>query len=498
MVGLRTGALAAFAAFAVVCAACGGGTVDTSSDDGASAAVAGSGSTTVPEPAAVAGSSGATSVASVAGSGLVTAAGNGTATITATAGAVSESATVSVAQMVSSVTVSPAAAELTALGATVQLRAEAFDENGNQVAGVEISWDSSDVTGATVDTGGLVTAAGSGTATITAMTGAASGAATVTVEGFTLSGTVSDGRIEGLAVPGAIVRLENGTRDSVTTGADGQYRLSNILGQVEVTVTAVPSYRVQTVQVTVDSDDRTLDFVLEHTGLPPYQGTVWITPDILGPSDPTSLGRVTYTGRGMREVFDRRVDMWVTVDVYLFEAQFGERTVEFQVNPEFGTEEAAREQVDTFAPAIGRLPSVLTSRLREVEMNAGEGRFGGNPHNGSFLIHTDDRSTQLALRGGFLEEVFLHEGAHVALDPSTIDAPGWRSAQGADGAFISEYAREHPDQEDVAESFLAYFAVRHRPDRLTTEERWFMMMTIPNRLAYFDEQQFDMSTEPPR
>ena len=25
-----------------------------------------------------------------------------------------------------------------------------------------------------------------------------------------------------------------------------------------------------------------------------------------------------------------------------------------------------------------------------------------------------------------------------------------------------------------------------------------MMMTIPNRLAYFDEQQFDMSTEPPR
>ena len=548
----RAGALATFAVFVVVCAACGGGTADTSSGDGSSPSVAGSGTTTVPEPevvagsgtttvpeppadpprpatvtvtpstaqiaalgatvqlstevldqngrvmvgAAVAWSSSATAVATVGGSGLVTAAANGTATITAAAGAVSESATVSVDQMVSSVTVSPATAELSSLGATVQLTAEAFDENGNLVERAEFSWQSSDVAVATVDTGGLVTAAGSGMATITAMAGATSGAATVTVAGFTLSGTVSDGRMEGLGVPGAIVRLGDGTRGYVLTGADGQYRFSNILGQVEVTVRAVPGYLVQTVQLTVDSGDRTLDFVLEHTGVPPYSGTVWITPDILGPSDPTSLGSVTYTGRGMREVFDRRVDMWVTVDADLFEAQFGERTLEFQVNPEFGSEEAARRQVDTFAPAIGRLPAVLMSKLREVEMNAGEGLFGGNSYNASILIHTDDEATQHALREGYLEEIFLHEAAHAALDPSISDAPGWRSAQRADGAFISEYARDHPDREDVAESFLPYFALRHRPDRLTAEERWIIMMTIPNRLAYFDEQPFDMSTEP--
>ena len=548
----RAGALATFAVFVVVCAACGGGTADTSSGDGSSPSVAGSGATTVPElevvagsgattvpeppadpprpatvtvtpstaqiaalgatvqlstevldqngrvmvGAAVAWSSSATAVATVGGSGLVTAAANGTATITAAAGAVSESAMVSVDQMVSSVTVSPATAELSSLGATVQLTAEAFDENGNLVERAEFSWQSSDVAVATVDTGGLVTAAGGGMATITAMAGATSGAATVTVAGFTLSGTVSDGRMERLGVPGAIVRLGDGTRGYVLTGADGQYRFSNILGQVEVTVTAVPGYLVQTVQLTVDSGDRTLDFALEHTGVPPYSGTVWITPDILGPSDPTALGSVTYTGRGMREVFDRRVDMWVTVDAYLFDAQFGERTLEFQVNPEFGTEEAARRQVDTFAPAIGRLPAVLMSGLREVEMNAGEGLFGGNSYNGSLLIHTDDEATQQALREGYLEEIFLHEAAHAALDPSISEAPGWRSAQRADDAFISEYARDHPDREDVAESFLPYFALRHRPDRLTAEERWIIMMSIPNRLAYFDEQPFDMSTEP--
>ena len=36
--------------------------------------------------------------------------------------------------------------------------------------------------------------------------------------------------------------------------------------------------------------------------------------------------------------------------------------------------------------------------------------------------------------------------------------------------FISEYARDHPDREDIAESFLPYLAVRYRPERLTDAE----------------------------
>ncbi len=38
-----------------------------------------------------------------------------------------------------------------------------------------------------------------------------------------------------------------------------------------------------------------------------------------------------------------------------------------------------------------------------------------------------------------------------------------------------------------------YFAVRYRPESLTTEDRWRVLTSIPNRLAYFDEQDFDMS-----
>lgn len=316
---------------------------------------------------------------------------------------------------------------------------------------------------------------------------------TVVDGSYTLSGTVTDSRRAGLAVPGALVQLKNGTEESTTTDARGRYWFSGISGQVQVSVSAQPSYRVQTAVATAGSD-YALDFTLEHTEIPPFSGTVWITPEILGPDDPTSFGSVTYTGRGMREIFDRRVDDWITVNAYLFDVQFGDSTVEWQFNPEFGSSEAARAEIDVFAPAIGRLPAVLLSKLREVEVNSGKGAWGGNPYNRSLLIHTQE----IDLNEGFLEEVFLHEAAHLSLDPDHSDTPGWRAAQQADGVSISEYGRDFPDREDVAESFLPYFAVRYRPQRLTASVRWLMMMAIPNRLAYFDEQELDMSPYTPQ
>ena len=125
--------------------------------------------------------SSANSVATVDASGLVTVAGNGTATITASVGSASGSAVVTVMQSVASVEVSPSVYELTALGQTVQLTAEAFDENGHAVSGAEFSWESSDAAVATVDAGGLVTAVAEGVATITASAGSAQGTAEITV-----------------------------------------------------------------------------------------------------------------------------------------------------------------------------------------------------------------------------------------------------------------------------------------------------------------------------
>ena len=79
------------------------------------------------------------------------------------------------------VTVSPSTHELTALGETVQLTAAVRDQNARVMAGATVTWTSSANSVATVDASGLVTAAGNGTATITANSGEASGSAAVTV-----------------------------------------------------------------------------------------------------------------------------------------------------------------------------------------------------------------------------------------------------------------------------------------------------------------------------
>ena len=126
-------------------------------------------------------SSGDTSVATVDASGLVTAVGNGTATITASAESASGSAVVTVTQSVATVEVSPSAETIAAVGNTLQLVAEAFDENGDAVAGIEFSWESSDVAIVTVGASGLVTGVAVGAATITASAGSGQGTAEITV-----------------------------------------------------------------------------------------------------------------------------------------------------------------------------------------------------------------------------------------------------------------------------------------------------------------------------
>ena len=121
------------------------------------------------------------SVATVSGGGLVTAVQNGSATVTATSGSATGTASVTVAQRAARVDVSPDAHTLSAIGASVQLTAAPFDANDNAVEDATITWSSEDDAVATVDDNGLVTAAGNGTANITAQADAAAGAAAVTV-----------------------------------------------------------------------------------------------------------------------------------------------------------------------------------------------------------------------------------------------------------------------------------------------------------------------------
>lgn len=221
----------------------------------------------------------------------------------------------------------------------------------------------------------------------------------------------------------------------------------------------------------------------------PYIGTAFIDPSIITSEDPTAFDGIVYTGTGNRLMFDRRINGWITLNAYLFNATFTDGlTAEIQVNPEFASVELAAAEAQKYGIEIGRLPTALRNDVETVWIHKGIQPFGGG--NKNLLIHTGQG--ELYAADGFLEEILVHEAAHTSLDAAHAAAPEWIAAQNADPDFISTYARDYPDREDIAESFLAWLAVRHRSDRISSIDFDIINATIPNRIAYFDSQNFEM------
>ena len=120
-------------------------------------------------------------VASVNGTGLVTAVAPGSATITATSEGIDGTAAVTV------VPVAVASVALTApkvaflIGESSQYAAQPKDAGGNALAGRTVTWSSSQPSVATVSATGLVTAIAAGSATITATSETVTGSVSISV-----------------------------------------------------------------------------------------------------------------------------------------------------------------------------------------------------------------------------------------------------------------------------------------------------------------------------
>lgn len=231
---------------------------------------------------------------------------------------------------------------------------------------------------------------------------------------------------------------------------------------------------------------------LLHTGnlsaQQPYWGTIFVDSNIVRTNDPTLHVSTTYTGQGNRTVYDRRAANWVTINAYLYDVVWSDGlTAEAIVNPEFGSSAAGFVEADKYGRVLGQLPTALRQDCNELWIHKGMEAFGGG--NNSVLIHTDYSTVYEA--DGILEETLIHELSHTSLDAAHAASSGWIAAQNADGNFISGYAAQNPTREDVAESFLMWLAVRQCNLRVTQQTVDTVNFYIPNRLAYFDNQNFD-------
>lgn len=223
---------------------------------------------------------------------------------------------------------------------------------------------------------------------------------------------------------------------------------------------------------------------------PPFKGTIFVNSEIITSKDKTTYVKNEYYTTALRKMYDRRVSDWIRIKPIIFKSYYYDSNIiEFQVNPEFGSIENAKSQVDLFAPEIGRLPIVLRRYIKTVWIHKGLKPFGGGNEN--ILIHTDWFEKHYKSQG-ILEETLFHEASHTSLDSLHANKLAWIDAQNKDNNFISEYAKEFPNREDIAESYLLYFALKHKREKLSDITIKKIENTIPNRIKYFENQNFEV------
>lgn len=214
-------------------------------------------------------------------------------------------------------------------------------------------------------------------------------------------------------------------------------------------------------------------------------GTVYITADAMTPESPSDFLGITLSGIENRETYDKRAGDWVRNDSWIFIASYkcALSTVEVIVNPEF-TEEEALMEATRAAEVLGRLPVGSRTAVNEIWIHDGWELAGGG--NNAIELYSEYVTTEF----DYLEEVFSHEGAHASLDyywGGAVVEADWVAAVASDGQFISNYAAEYPDSEDVAESYSAFLIwALHRDQGLFPESAAQIQARIPARLAYFE------------
>ena len=229
----------------------------------------------------------------------------------------------------------------------------------------------------------------------------------------------------------------------------------------------------------------------EGSNFIPFDGTVFVTNNILNSSDKSSFISLKKIPNKERTMFDRRINddskdyaqgSWIKITPFLFKAFFSDGSeIEVQVNDEFENNTNAESVALSYLEVIGKLPKLFRKDVETVWIHKGNEDFGGG--NNNLLIH-HDRGLEYQ-RDGFLEEVFLHEAAHTSLDSNHSTSKAWINAQLADnGNFISHYAKKYPKREDIAETFPLCFALEFKRDRLEDEVIQKIEKAIPNRIKY--------------
>jgi len=203
-------------------------------------------------------------------------------------------------------------------------------------------------------------------------------------------------------------------------------------------------------------------------------------------SDPHVFRCIAYSGTDRMEMPDKRGGPLMADGVHVFEARFGDGTnVGVWVHPRVGNRAQAEALAKKIGPALGRQPTVMRKKLSHVVIHRGDETAFAEDQGRFFVMY--DRNIDRRLSTNDLEETIFHESVHATLDVPHASSRAWRQAQRKDGDFVTRYARDNPNQEDMAESALFAWALLRHPGRLPADVEARVRKVMPARLAVLNE-----------
>ena len=146
--------------------------------------------------------------------------------------------------------------------------------------------------------------------------------------------------------------------------------------------------------------------------------------------------------------------------------------------------------ITRYSDYLGRLPFVLRDGIKLINIMKADANFGGNNWNNSIDIYEGPLSERL-LNEGNMEEMLLHEGTHAALD--YLYNEDWIVERDKDTKFVSKYAFENPNREDISETFAIWLALRNQDDRLPEADYTKVTEGLSHRIAYLNSLNFNIN-----
>ena len=230
---------------------------------------------------------------------------------------------------------------------------------------------------------------------------------------------------------------------------------------------------------------------------PPYGGTIFVTGNIITSTDRSVYDSLVYKGTDRRTMYDRRNGGgFIDHNPFLYDAYFSDGLVtEIQINSEFSVDQSLLE-AEKYGFLIGQMSKDLRKHVETMWIHKGLEGYGGGNYN--ILVHTGmSEFYESYYTGNIIEETLLHEATHTSVDayvyPDRLtNGEEWIKAVDKDNCYISDYARDYPYREDLAELMPLYIAVKFFPDRISEDVRNKILSCCINRILYLDSLSLDL------